>query len=74
MSGCYCTIWETPCGWCSQEFADPGGESALRAGVRDRPCPTCGEENRLTSKDVSLGYQCDVCASRLEGTYRGGDY
>ena len=50
-----------------QEFADPGGKSALRAGVRNHPCPTCGEENMLTSKDVSLGYQCDNCADILEG-------
>lgn len=74
MSGCYCTGFGDPCGWCMNEFADPGGHSALRAGVRDQPCPTCGEEDRLTSKDVSLGYQCDNCADRLEGTYRGGDY
>lgn len=53
------------------EFADPGGRSALRAATRDNPriypCPTCGAENRLTAKDVQLGYQCDECADRAEG-------
>ncbi len=49
------------------EFYDPGGRSALRAGVRSEPCSTCGKKNRLTKKDVSLGYQCDVCADALEG-------
>lgn len=47
-------------------FADPGGESALRAATRDnprdKPCPTCGEPNRLTRIDVQRGYQCDACA------------
>ncbi len=33
---------------------------------RDQPCPTCGSENRLTPKDVALGYQCDACADRAE--------
>jgi len=51
-------------------FADPGGKSALRAASpdnpRDQPCPTCGSENRLTPKDVALGYQCDRCADRAE--------
>ena len=55
------------------EFADPGGNSALRRAHKDNPrnrkCPTCGEPNRLTPKDVSLGYQCDSCADRAE---RGG--
>ncbi len=58
-----------------EDFADPGGESALRAesktNPRNLPCPTCGEENRLTPKDRALGYQCDACANRAE---RGGDY
>jgi ribosomal protein L44E len=56
------------------EFADPGGRSALRAGKRNKPCPTCGGKNKLTAKDVSLGYQCDTCADRAEGRYVGGDY
>lgn len=53
------------------DFADPGGNSALRAATPDNPrihpCPTCGEPNRLTPKDVALGYQCDTCADRDEG-------
>jgi len=52
------------------EFADPGGNSALRAATpsnpRNLPCPTCGEPNRLTPKDVALGYQCNTCADKLE--------
>lgn len=56
------------------EFADPTGVSALRAAgpdnPRNLPCPTCGGANRLTPKDVALGYQCDPCADRLER----GDY
>lgn len=52
-------------------FADPGGRSALRRASRDnprnRPCPTCGAENRLTPADEQLGYQCDVCADAAEG-------
>ena len=55
------------------DFADPGGESALRAATpdnpRDQPCPTCGREDVLTPADVNLGYQCDRCANALE---RGG--
>ena len=50
-------------------FADPGGNSALRAGNRIYPCPTCKQPNRLTAKDVALHYQCDSCADRDE---RGG--
>jgi hypothetical protein len=52
------------------DFADPGGNSALRAASpnnpRNLPCPNCGEPNRLTPKDRSLGYQCDECADRAE--------
>lgn len=48
------------------EFADPGGKSALRAGKRCLPCPNCGEPNRLTRADRTLGYQCDTCADQLE--------
>jgi len=47
-------------------FADPGGESALRAGVREFPCPNCLEPNRLTAEDVRLGYQCDRCSDQQE--------
>jgi hypothetical protein len=54
-------------------FADPGGNSALRAASesnpRNLPCPTCGEPNRLTPADKARGYQCDPCADRAE---RGG--
>lgn len=60
------------------DFADPGGRSALRAespsNPRNRPCPTCGSKNRLTPKDVALGYQCDTCADRAEGRWGHGDY
>jgi len=48
-------------------FADPGGESALRAAgpgnPRNQPCPTCRGENLLTPADVARGYQCDGCAN-----------
>lgn len=51
-------------------FADPGGNSALRAATRDnprdRPCPTCGRENVLTRIDVQNRYQCDRCADQCE--------
>lgn len=53
------------------EFADPDGQSALRAASptnpRSQPCPTCGRENMLTVEDVRLGYQCDRCADAAEG-------
>jgi hypothetical protein len=53
-------------------FANPG--SALRAAwsgnPRNLPCPTCGEDDRLTREDARRGYQCDECADRAEG--RGG--
>jgi hypothetical protein len=51
------------------EFMDPGGRSALRAGKRIYPCPTCGKKNSLTAKDVRLGYQCDECADLAERGY-----
>jgi hypothetical protein len=55
------------------EFADPGGNSALRAATDDNPrnlpCPNCGGANRLTPADKARGYQCDPCADRAE---RGG--
>lgn len=55
------------------DFADPHGKSALRAASkknpRNLPCPTCGEPNKLTPKDVSLGYQCNGCADREEEGY-----
>ena len=57
------------------QFADPGGNSALRASSarnpRNLPCPNCGVPNRLTPADKARGYQCDACADAAE---RGGDY
>lgn len=57
------------------DFADPGGTSALRAASpsnpRNLPCPNCGVPNALTSADRALGYQCDACADRTE---RGWDF
>lgn len=54
-------------------FADPGGESALRAETPDNPrnlpCPTCDSPNRLTPADVAHGYQCDSCARQDELGY-----
>lgn len=51
-------------------FAEPGGNSALRAASetnpRNQPCPTCGAENVLTPADVARGYQCDACADMQE--------
>lgn len=58
-------------------FADPGGNSALRAATennpRNLPCPSCGAPNRLTPLDRSRGYRCDACADRAEGRM-GGEY
>ncbi len=55
------------------DFADPGGTSALRVATksnpRNLPCPTCKTPNRLTPADRAKGYQCDRCADRDE---RGG--
>ena len=52
-------------------FAQPGGNSALRAATkrnpRNLPCPTCKQPNRLTPTDRLAGYQCDECADRAEG-------
>ena len=52
-------------------FAEPGGNSALRAASkcnpRDCACPTCGRKNVLTRRDRELGYQCNACADRAEG-------
>ena len=61
-------FWDEPI-----DFADPGGNSSLRAASKDNPrnlpCPTCGEENRLTPADVACGYQCNGCADQAEGGY-----
>ena len=52
------------------DFADPGGNSALRAASRSNPrnlpCPTCREPDVLTPRDRRLGYQCDACANQAE--------
>ena len=52
-------------------FADPGGNSALRAATasnpRNLPCPTCHRPNKLTPADAARGYQCDSCADAEEG-------
>lgn len=51
-------------------FADPGGNSSLRAATksnpRNLPCPNCGRKNVLTPADRRAGYQCDSCADREE--------
>lgn len=51
-------------------FADPDGDSALRAATENNPrihkCPTCGWPNMLTRIDVQRGYQCDNCATAFE--------
>jgi hypothetical protein len=55
---------------CEIQFADPGGNSPLRAATKDNPrnlpCPTCKQPNRLTKADRAEGYQCDECADRSE--------
>jgi predicted RNA-binding Zn-ribbon protein involved in translation (DUF1610 family) len=55
------------------EFQSPGSalRRATRTNPRNKPCPTCGEPNRLTRKDQIAGYQCDSCAFRAEN---GIDY
>lgn len=51
-------------------FADPGGNSSLRAATksnpRNCPCSSCGRENTLTPLDVRAGCVCDMCADALE--------
>ena len=58
-----------------EQFADPGGNSALRASSRSNPrnlpCPSCRRSNALTPADRAQGYQCDICADRDE---QGGGY
>lgn len=59
-------------------FADPGGNSALRAATRDNPrnlhCPSCGGLNRLTPIDKQRGYQCNQCAEAAERGVDGPDH
>lgn len=52
-----------------RQFAAPGSalRRATRTNPRTLPCPTCREPDRLTARDVALGYQCDACAAREEG-------
>lgn len=56
-------------------FAEPGGNSALRraskSNPRNRPCPTCGDDNVLTPEDVRRHLQCDRCSDRDEGIVFG---
>lgn len=52
--------------WC------PGCGTKLNP--RKHPCPNCGVRDVLTDEDVALHYQCDRCADRAEGIYRGADY
>jgi len=59
--------WDSDCPGFDPGFADPGGRSALRAGDRIHPCPTCKKPNKLTVRDTQLGYQCDECADAAEG-------
>lgn len=51
-------------------FADPGGNSALRAATDEDPrvhaCPNCGGGNCLTLADLSRWYQCNNCADKAE--------
>lgn len=55
------------------DFADPGGNSSLRAASKGNPriysCPTCKTRRVLTRRDKELGYQCNSCADQQE---RGG--
>jgi tRNA(Ile2) C34 agmatinyltransferase TiaS len=53
------------------DYQVPYGKSALRKATRhnprNKPCPTCGQQDKLTQADVNKGYQCDDCADRDEG-------
>jgi hypothetical protein len=69
VSRVFKAYWEEEDPFSQGDFADPGGNSALRAGARIYPCPTCERPNMLTAKDNKLGYQCDRCADALEGGY-----
>lgn len=55
------------------DFAEPGGNSALRAASRSNPrnlpCPNCEAKNVLTPADRAHGYQCDRCADAAERGY-----
>lgn len=64
---------ESDCGYWDDDYADPDGESALLAesesNPRDLPCPSCGEEDKLTRIDRLRGRQCDACAREYERGY-----
>ena len=34
--------------------------------LRRLPCPTCGAPNKMTPKDISMGYQCNACADAVK--------
>lgn len=73
MCGHHCGSDCPRCGDGSDDFADPGGRSALRAASKNNPriysCPTCKRRRVLTRRDVDLGYQCDSCADATEREY-----
>jgi len=54
----------------SMDFANPGGNSALRAATPNNPrifpCPDCGEPDKLTPSDRAHSYCCDECADHKE--------
>ncbi len=58
-------------GYDDAPFADPGGNSALRAASarnpRNLPCPQCERPDMLTPADVARHYVCDRCARQNEG-------
>lgn len=58
-------------GFDSDDFADRGSGSSLRAATRTNPrnlpCPDCKQPNRLTPRDRQLGYCCNECARKNEG-------
>lgn len=53
--------------WDDDDYHGSALHSASKDDPRDQPCPTCGEEDVLTRRDVAQGYQCDTCADRAEG-------
>ena len=55
------------------QFADPGGQSALRraskSNPRNLPCPNCKRPDMLTPADREQDYQCDICADAVESGF-----
>jgi DNA-directed RNA polymerase subunit RPC12/RpoP len=39
---------------------------------RNLACTNCGAANQLTPKDRALGFKCNQCADRADGSYVGG--